>query len=151
MLLKLLCAIFVIGLTANSSVQGSTTTRLLVKVPISEKDLTCYAESIHLAWKGVAGFWQLEGEPGFYNGLWERDWGIEGERSCDQIPFLLELAEFNNGYIEGALMVKQSSKVVCYTVYGDSFCRPEIIETARLELPFSINLYKSKLFVTNKS
>lgn len=146
MLLKVLCAIFVIGLTANSSVYGKDATkRLIVKVPISEKNLTCYAESIHLAWKGVPGFWQLEGEHGLYNGLWERDWGTEGDRSCGQIPFLLELAEFNKGFIEGTLIVRQYSKVVCYSVYGDRFCRSETIETAKLELPFYVNLYESRI------
>lgn len=146
MLFKVLCTIFVIGFNASSSVYAKEATkRLLVKVPINEKNLTCYAESIHLAWKGVPGFWQLQGEPGLYNGLWERGWGIEGDRSCDQIPLLLELAEFYKGFIEGTLIVKQYSKVVCYTVYGDRFCRPETIETAKLELPFYVNLYESRI------
>src|SRR5690606_19378456 len=96
--------------------------------------------------KGVPGFWQLEGEPGSYNGLWERGWGAGGgDRSCDQIPFLLEFAAFNKGFIEGTLIVKQYSKVVCYEVYGGRFCGSKTIEIAKLELPFYINLYESRI------
>jgi hypothetical protein len=139
---KLICPILFSLVVGSPLTMAEVHMGYSADVPIRNENISCYSDSILLGWTGIDGIWKPKGEPGPYHGLWERKWGIEGERSCEKIPKLLDLASANGGSVPASLTVTRRTAHLCKPSYDpEPTCSDRVIEEAQLKLPYGVTLH----------